>query len=108
MQNVLRYPISTFVETKIYKMPEGDENFKILKQYVEEVIMPHFKIDFADSGYTQIVGSPNFKGTIDLPPSFVSYKNTDCYYKGDSQKFLQVTSLKTCFQIINTEHFLVW
>ncbi|MEP7228611.1 MAG: DUF2971 domain-containing protein [Ginsengibacter sp.] len=88
-------------------MKTGEENFKILKQYVEKVIKPHFKIDFAGhSSYSKVGDSIKFTGTIELPTSSISYKQTDYYYSGNREKFIHFTSLNTFFKIIDCGHFL--
>jgi hypothetical protein len=81
--------------------------FDILNQYVEKVIKPNFKIDFAGiSSYSRVDDSNQFTGKIALPSLFSEYKQTDYYYKGDCKKFIHFTSLNTFIKIIDSGHFL--
>ena len=49
-------------------MPAGMDNFEVLRQYLEEVIKPHFKIEFpSTSRYSQMTDSNEFAGHIVLP-----------------------------------------
>ena len=44
-------------------MQTGEEEFKIFHQYVQEVIKPHFKIDFAgQSSYSKVGDSTHADG----------------------------------------------
>jgi hypothetical protein len=87
-------------------MLTGDEIFGILRQYSEEVIKPFFKIDFSRYGYSQSGSSDQFSGDGQLPNRFISYKDTDYYYKGSNEKFIHFTSLNTFFEIVNNGYFL--
>lgn len=85
-------------------MSEENHLFDVIKQYLDTVVKPHFKITIPSCGFSE--QGNNASGHYELPDGFEDYKNTDYYYKNTNKTFIHFTSFETFIHIINSGYFL--